>query len=109
MVGISSLELSSESGHSNKLTAKPFPGARLRVPKAGLIPCALVSRSAMGDNGFVLQTMSSLGMPSDMRAASGTALLSYESVQNGAATAHVCLCVCVCVCVCICVYVCLCV
>lgn len=60
MVGISCLELTTESGHSNKLTAKLFPGARLSVSKAGLIPCALVSRYATLDNGFFLQTMPSI-------------------------------------------------
>lgn len=60
MVGISSLELATESGYSNKLTTKLFPGARLSVSKAVLIPCASVSRYAILDNSFFLQTIPSI-------------------------------------------------
>lgn len=60
MVGISSLEVTTESGHSNKLTAKLFPGARLSLSKAMLITCALVSRYAILDNSFFLQTIASI-------------------------------------------------
>lgn len=60
MVGISSLEIAAESGHSNKLTAKLLPGARLSLSKAMLITCALVSRYAILDNSFFLQTIVSI-------------------------------------------------
>lgn len=60
MVGISSLEITTESGHSNKLTAKLFPGAMLSLSKALPITCALVSRYAILDNSFFLQTIASI-------------------------------------------------